>query len=177
MVDVPSREPSRLISGDTWEWTREWAADYPSPTWTLTYYFRHASTLEAKTFTGASDGSGGFSIAVPAADTKEYAPGRWSFVARVSSGAVVHTVARGFVEVLPDYADEGADHRTYNERCLDAIEAVREGRASTDQSSYTINDRSVGRMSWDELEEAWTKFRNLVAAERGIKTSRVMVRM
>jgi hypothetical protein len=176
MVSIPSSEPAQLASGDTWQWSKSFT-DYPSPTWTLTYYLRRAEDRELRSFTGSADGNGGFDILVPAATTAAYPSGRYDWSARVSAAGVVHTVARGFIDVSADFFDLANDHRTYNQRCLDAIEAVREGRANTDQASFTINDRSVSRMSWDELEDAWHLFRNLVAKERGIKVGRVKIRM
>jgi hypothetical protein len=176
VVSVPTTEPAVLNAGDLWEWTREFS-DYPSPTWTLSYYFRHPEFEGVKTFDATADGDGGHSISVAATDTAQYVGGRWSWIARVASGSSVYTVDRGTVEVRADFADEANDFRTYNQRCLDAIEAVRENRANTDQASWAIEGRSVSRMSPDELERQWHKFRDLVFAEQGIKVGHVKVRM
>lgn len=176
MVDILTYEPRKLIAGDTWQWTRDFD-DYPSPTWTLDYYLRHPGELSLHTFQASADGSGGFTITVAAATTQTYQPGTWELVGRVSASGVVHTVVRQRVEIVADFAQLNQDHRSYNQRMLDAIEAVREGRATTDQGSVTIGDTSISRMSWDELETQWHRFRELVARERGVNTGRVLPRL
>lgn len=176
MVSIPSIEPKQVRAGDTWQWTKS-LSDYPSTTWALNYYLRLTDDPVARTFTAAADGNGGYAITVAASVTSEYPPRNYTWVARVSASGVVHTVAHGFLQILADLSDLANDHRTYNQRCLDAIEAVRENRANTDQAAFSVEGRSVSRMTWDELENAWHKFRNLVAKEQGIKVGRVIARM
>lgn len=176
MVTIVDREPERLFAGDSWAWSKT-LADYPSPTWTLTYYFRCSVDNEVRSIVATADGNGGHAVSETPANSGAYPPGRHSWSAVVDDGSDVFTIERGFAEVVADFSKAEVDHRTYNERVLDAIEAVREGRASTDQESMSISDRSIGRMSWDELEQVWHRFRQLVAKERGIKAGRHRVRL
>lgn len=176
MVSIPSNEPLELNAGDTWQWTRDFS-DYPSSLWALTYYFRHPDVEEVKSFTGTADGADGFAITVAATATVAYVPGRWSWTARVSYLTTVTTVDRGLVQIHADYADDRNDHRSYNERCLDAIEAVIENRANTDQASWSIEGRSVSRMSIDELWSMRRRFKDAVAREKGMRVGRSVIRM
>lgn len=155
-------EPTTIHAGDTWEWTRD-ESDYPAGTWTLTYYLRNASA--AYNVVATADGTT-HSVSVPAATTAAYKPGRYDWIARVTAGTDSFTVGTGSLTVLPNLGATGAqDGRTYARRVLDAIEAVLEGRASHDQASYSIGNRSLSRMSIAELMTFRDKFKAEVLKE------------
>jgi len=42
MVTIPTNEPSTIIAGDTWQWSRRDLSDYPASSWTLEYYLLKA---------------------------------------------------------------------------------------------------------------------------------------
>lgn len=104
----------------------------------------HAGTLD---FAGASAGT--YSYAIRATRTDDDA---------------VRTVRSGTLRVLPDPATH--DVRTHAARMLEAIEALMEGRATKDSSSYSIAGRSLTRMSPDELVKWRNYYRNEVAKQR-----------
>lgn len=153
MPDIPTNEPRQLRAGDTWEWRREdLAADYPAPTWTLTYRFKNA----AGGFEIVASASGSFfAVTHAAATTATIAAGTYDWAAQVSSGAFKYTVDSGTLEVLPNLfsgtASAASDQRTHNRKTLDAIKAVIEGRATVDQQEYTIAGRSLKRTPMADL--------------------------
>jgi hypothetical protein len=155
-------EPTQIHAGDTWEWTRA-EAEYPAGTWTLTYYLRNAKA--AYNVTAAADGLG-FAVSVAAATTAAYKPGRYDWIARVTDGTSVVTVGTGVITVLPNLGAAGAfDGRSHARIVLDALEAVIAGRATHDQSSYSIGNRSLSRMSIPELLSFRDSYRAMVASE------------
>lgn len=87
----------------------------------------------------------------------------YSIVAESISERVL--IETGRIEALPDptTVEEGTDNRNYAERMLDAIEAVLEKRASSDQQSYSIAGRSITRIPLTELLALRDKFRAEVA--------------
>ena len=48
---------------------------------------------------------------------------------------------------------------SFAKRCLDAIEAVLEGKASEDVANYSIQNRSLSKFSHDELLAARAKYK------------------
>lgn len=150
MVSVPENVPQELIAGDTWEWTDD-QPNYPRPTWTLTYYFENKD----KTFNVAGTGTETtHSFSIAAATTAGYPPGEYRYVARVSDGTTVKSVANGWIVVKVDPAAAGThDHRSWAQRTLAALEATLEGRATADQLAMTINGRSISRTPLRELRE------------------------
>lgn len=78
----------------------------------------------------------------------------------------------------------GNDEQSHVKKVLDALEAVIEGKASKDQLSYSIQGRSLSRMSWTEILMVYDKYKALYFREKqaarikkGLKTgSNIQVR-
>jgi metal-dependent amidase/aminoacylase/carboxypeptidase family protein len=163
--------PKELTAGDLWTWT-EILSDHPAPTWALTYYFRGAKALSAP----ATPNGANHVISVAADATKAFPPGNYEWQARVVNGLTVVTIGTGRVAINPNLADIQSDARTFNQRVLEALQAVIENRASTDQLTLSINGRSISRMTWDEIHAAYDRYRLAVAAELGLRPHRVLTR-
>ncbi len=163
--------PLVLVAGDIWEWVDE-LPDYLAPTWDLSYFFRGPQSFSA---TAADDGTD-HAISIAAATTANYLPGSYDWSARVTSGTDIHTVGSGRLTVEPNLANAAVDHRSFNVRVTEALQAVIENRATTDQLSMSIAGRSLSRMSWDELLKAYDRFSRLAASERGATPSRTYIR-
>ncbi|XPV77942.1 MAG: hypothetical protein ACNI27_08485 [Desulfovibrio sp.] len=69
------------------------------------------------------------------------------------------------------------DGRTDSEKALDAIEAVLGKRATQDQKSYTINNRSLERMGISELLRLKKYYALKVRKERGQPRKQIKVRL
>jgi hypothetical protein len=149
---IPTIEPQQVRAGDTLRWTRSFG-DYPaSDGWVLTYRLINAAQKYDIAAITDSDGRG-FDVVIPAATSKTYAPGDYSWVATVTKAATSErvTVAQGRITVLPDLAAQAGafDPRSANQQVLDGIEAMLAGR--TDVQEYTIGTRSIKRMPITEL--------------------------
>lgn len=162
-------EPSFIRAGDTLKWTRTVDGYSSSDGWALSYRFMSAAAKFDVPST--ADGSGGFAISVASGTTAAYAAGAYRWVARVTNGTENYTVAEGTATVLPDLADATAamDPRTQNERILDAINNLIEGRTTSDAQSYKIHGRELVRMPMNELLQWRAEYANLVAAERSAR--------
>lgn len=88
-------------------------------------------------------------------------------MARVTDGTTVTTIDDGTTEILADLiTDAAADQRSHAKIMLDALEAVLQGKASKDVSSYSIAGRALTKLTPDELELWRDKYRAEYAAER-----------
>ena len=163
-MTIATREPNELRAGLTWEWQRKDLAGYPSPGWTLTYYFKNASSQFSVAAT--ADGSGGYNVAVTAASTAGYAAGVYTWVAIVSSGANKYQVDSGTLTVLPDFANTSTiDTRSHARKALAMIEAYLEDRNNIQARGYTIGGRSLDRYGLDELLALRDKYKAEAASE------------
>lgn len=132
---------------------------YPAPDWSVTLIMRGPSQIDLAA-TGQEENH---ELHAQASTTKDWKPGHYRYELRASDGADVITVEAGEVRIAPDLSAqaEGYDGRDHVRRVLDAIEAVIENRATIDQQSYQINNRSLQRTPLSEL----LKLRNLYRAE------------
>lgn len=158
--DIPDLEPSRLVAGDTWQWTRQ---DHPefsiASGWTLSYLILGPVNLTWLPAWITQDGST-WTITIPAdktavletrADGARY---RWSAV-MTGSGTYAgwrRVIKQGDFLIFPDPATAGeGDFQSQAERDLDAVNAVLSGRITADIEEYTIGGRSVRKMALAEL--------------------------
>jgi len=161
-ADIPTLEPTEVRSGDTWTWQRS-LSDYPAGVWTLVYSLVNSNGKI--TLTATASGADHL-VSVAAATTAGYAPGTYSAVGRVTSGAEAVTVWTGGIQVLPNVAAKTSyDDRSHARKVLEAIEAVLENRATTDQQAVTIGDRSIEKMPIADLLKLRDSYKLEVASE------------
>ena len=144
-------EPAALYAGDSINWQIA-LADFPaSAGWTLKYN----AVASGGRFTLASVASGDdHAVTALASETAAYAPGTYSTAKYIehSDGTRV-TLAELSLIVKPNLAGKTAafDNRSHVKRTLDAIEAVLEGTATTDQQELTIDGTNIKRRTVADL--------------------------
>lgn len=170
-MQLDSGVPQSIRAGDTLKWTAG-LSDYPAGDgWALKYYF--VSKAAKFEIDAAQDGStSGFVVNVAPATTSGYSAGSYRWVARVSKGSDVYTIAEGATEVVADIstAASGYDPRSQNQRILDAINALIEGRATSDVQSYKIHERELTKMSIQDLMYWRGIYLELVSAEESSRS-------
>jgi hypothetical protein len=166
---IPTSEPTRVRAGDTLKWNRTDSEHSPADGWALKYSLLKAGKqIEIKDALVTSDGDT-FKIVVPAATSADYLPGEYRWYAFVSKGAERFQVGEGVIEILPDAGAvqaSGLDTRSQTKRILDAINALLEGRASTDAQQYSIGSRQITKMTPDELMKWKAQYEHLYRQER-----------
>lgn len=182
-------EPESVTVNASSTWSRSVPGCSPADGWSLIYRFVGPAAVE---FQADPDASGtGFSVVLEPSSDPVATPGALFVVAglyawiataiRDDGGdpAVLldrREVARGTLEVRPDLSAlvAGYDARSQAVRILEAIDATLEGRASSDQSAYTINGRSLSRIPVPELLALRRHYAALVHKERG-RSRRIVV--
>jgi len=154
--NYPVQEPDRLVTGDRFAWQRpDLVTDYPLADYTMTYHFSqdsggggtHHFTLSS---TEANDN---YYFEKPSSETTNLVAGDWKwqlYAIRTSDSERV-TLDYGITKFSLGELDTNNDLRSHAKKVLDAIEAVIEGRATIDQSSFSLGGRSLSRLSIDEL--------------------------
>jgi hypothetical protein len=157
--EIPTCEPTEIVAGDTVRWTKDLASYPPADGWVLHYRILCAAFNKEISDIGAS---GVFDVTFAPTDTAAaVADTQARLIGWVVNGSSeTHTIFDGWVQVLANLRTATATSaRSHAEKMLAAIEAVLEGRATTDIEAYTIGGRSVTKMKADEL----TKWRGLYA--------------
>ena len=166
-----TNEPVQFTAGDTVKWTKL-LPDYPaSAGWTLTYYAIQKNHKFSAVATASGDG---YSFNIPAATSANFVVGHYFWELQVTKAGERFTVERGTLDVLTDIAAQNNyDGRSHARKTLEAIEAVIEGRASTDQEEYTIGNRSLKRTAIADLIVLADKYRAMVKAEDNAEAVRL----
>lgn len=165
---APQGEPTEIIAGDLAIWRRDdLAVNYPTTDFSLSYSFQSIknATDPANSFDlNASEDSKGYyaeidsATALALADFGDY--GFQAYITRSSDSARI-TVGQGRLKIKTDLESLNEDPRTHAEIMVAKIESVLEGRADSDVSNYSINGRSLTKISIEDL----TNWRDYYRAE------------
>jgi uncharacterized small protein (DUF1192 family) len=141
--------PRRITIGDTVTWD-ETLTDYPAGTsWVLSYSFTGPTARFGSSHTAVGDDH---RITIVTTDLEV---GHYEYAKKVTDTSETFTLERGFIDVDPDLSADaaGVDRRSFAEITLEAIEAMLKGKATKDQTSYSLNGRALSRYSIAELNE------------------------
>lgn len=166
--------PAKIVSGQHATWTIR-LFDYSPDEWTLTYHVRGAAAADA-TGTESETCPGAFDVDLKAVsvDDMDETPlpaGQYfwqAYATKISDTTIKDLVASGRVEVLTDLSTQtGAyDGRTQNEVIWQAIKDMLAKKATRDQQSFTIGQRTIARIPFDQLVEFEKYYAKLVLADR-----------
>lgn len=161
--------PSKIGAGVTFRATID-APHYPAPDWQLALIARGGSQID---LISRYDGDGHV-LEATATETASWQPGNYSYVLRAVSGDDVYQVDAGAFAITPDLAavQEKHDPRGHAQKVLDAIEAVIENRATIDQQSYMIGNRSLQRTPIADLLKLRSVYRAEVASKKAARSGR-----
>lgn len=161
-VAPPVFEPEVIVAGDNVQWTRVYD-DYDPVNYTLSYALMPVTgTRITVTATNYGDNKT-FLVNVPGATTKTWlpsAPGApYLWQAYITDGSANRTTLySGRMVIKADFSTATVqDYRSTISITLANLYAVVQGKATTDQQSYTIRGRSLSRMQPKELLE-WIDF-------------------
>lgn len=140
--------PEQIVAGTTFDVSLTMTA-FPAPAWSMSLILRGPSAISVL----ASATGSQHRLAAEAGITSEWMPGFYAWALRATRGTEIAQVDAGTVRVVADISTLAAGHdgRSHAARVLDAIEAVIENRATTDQQKYTINNRELWRTPIPEL--------------------------
>jgi hypothetical protein len=167
--EAPEGEPLKIVAGDFIQWKKSsLAATYPPALYSANYVARIAAGNTSEIQIPATERDGYYLFVADSAATTGFPAGfyHWQLeVVQTSSGNRV-VVERGDFEVIQDLDVAGADPRSHAEIMLTKIESLLQGRADKDVSSYSIQGRSIAKMSIVDLLQWRDYYRKEVAKER-----------
>lgn len=169
--------PEKISAGDSIAWKKSLSNFAADDGWQLTYAL--TTTDNQITFNASADGADHL-VELDNTDTADWQPGTYMFQAIAVKGTETQTIDRGMVEILPDLM--AATSGSALPHCFvmrDALRATSEGKATVDQLSLSINNRSISSYSPSEVRE-WLKdyeiqcieYERRLRAERGKPTGR-----
>lgn len=167
--EAPEGEPLKIVAGDFIQWKKtSLAATYPPALYSTTYVMRVAAGNATEIQIAATERDNYYLFVADSTATSAYTAGQYHWqleVVQTSSGNRV-VVERGDLEIIADLDVNGADPRSHAEVMLTKIEGLLVGRADKDVSSYSIQGRSIAKMSVVDLLQWRDYYRKEVTKER-----------
>ncbi len=152
--NATTTEPAEIISGDRLIWKRtDLNTDYSNSTHSLKYSARLEGTGSTEIEIAASASSDDYLVEIASATTANYTAGVYvwqAYITRTSDSQRL-TIDTGTWEVIANRDANTADPRSHAKLMLDKIESILEGRAGSDVGSYSINGRSLTKLSISDL--------------------------
>ena len=166
--------PETIRAGDTVKVKRsDIGTDYPNSTYTANFEARcFDHKVDTISITATADGDD-YLFTFLATATANYHVGDWAFIITVTDGTNRVTVDEGTFKVLQNIpTDNTTDTRSHARIVLDKIETLLEGKADADVQNYSINNRSLTKMSIDELLKWRDYYRTEVLREKRIERAK-----
>jgi hypothetical protein len=167
--NAPEGEPVKIVVGDFIQWKKtDLAASYPPATHSAEYVARIASGQSAEIKIPAVERTSYYLFQASSVTTSAFGTGdyHWQLeITETASGNRI-VVERGEFQAIADLDNNGADPRTHAEIMLDKIEGLLIGRADKDVSSYSIQGRSISKMTISDLLQWRDYYRKEVNRER-----------
>lgn len=168
-ANAPEGEPIKVVVGDFIQWKKTALAEnYPPATHSAQYVARITGGGNTEILIEAIERTGYYLFKATSAVSANFIPGfyHWQLqiIETASSNRMV--VERGEFEAIQDLDVNGADPRTHAEIMLDKIQSLLVGRADKDVSSYSIQGRSIAKMSVADLLQWRDYYRKEVKSER-----------
>lgn len=163
-------EPTSVVIGTLVQWKRADLSEVYAPaSYDLIYNIRlknGAGVDKSVTATTAADGSFLTSLTSNLTTTMVAGDYVWQvFISRKSDSAKV-AVGTGELQLLSNLDQNGADNRSHAQIMVAKIQSLLEGRADKDVSSYSIQGRSLAKMSITDLMMWRDYYRKEVAKEK-----------
>lgn len=167
-AQAPEGEPDTVVVGDFIQWKRsDLLSDYPLADYSAEYVARITAGGSTEIKLPATE-TDTYLFTVDSATSAEFVAGyyHWQLeITKTSTGDRI-VVDRGHFTAITDLDINGADPRTHAEIMIDKIETILQGKADADVASYSINGRSLTKMSFEDLQKARDMYRAEFAREK-----------
>ena len=167
--EAPEGEPLKVVVGDFIQWKKTALAEtYPPALYSANYVARIAAGTASEIQIPAVERTDYYLFTADSAATALFAAGfyHWQLEIIQTSSGNRAVVERGEFEIIQDLDNSGADPRSHAEIMLGKIESLLVGRADKDVSSYSIQGRSIAKMSVVDLLQWRDYYRKEVSKER-----------
>ena len=169
------QQPETIVIGDYLLWKRtDLVDDYPLATHSLEYVARITGGGSTEIKVAAQELNGTYVFEVDSVTSATFVAGFYHWQLEVTETASSNRVVieRGTFTAVEDLDVNGADPRTHAEIMIGKIESILQGKADADVSSYSINGRSLTKMSFQDLIDARDFYRKEYAKERQIERAK-----
>lgn len=163
-TDIPEKEPIVIYKGETVVWKRtDIGADYSPSSHSMVWEASRETDGSVRFSATVTESGTEYTFTLDNSATSGYTAGDYFWVLKViqTSDSETLVIDSGKITVKDNFFATTGDTRSHAKIMLDKIESLIEGRADADVSSYSIQGRSLSKLSVQEL----TEWRNYYKAE------------
>lgn len=156
-ANAPEGEPETVVVGDFIQWKRsDLVSDYPLATHSAEYVARITGGGVSEIKLAATETGGTYLFTVTSAESELFVAGYYHWQLEITETASGNRIVvdRGTFTAVVDLDVNNSDPRSHAEIMIDKIETILQGKADSDVSSYSINGRSLSKMTFEELMNA-----------------------
>jgi len=165
--NAPTTEPTHFAIGDFVQWKREdIVGDYPVATHSAEWVARLAHGTSSEIKVAATEASTYYLFSIASTDSAAFTQGHYHWQLEITETATSNRIIidTGTLDIDFDL-DDNVDPRSHAQVMIDKIESVLQGKADADVASYSINGRSLTKMSFEDLNSARDYYRKEYAKE------------
>jgi hypothetical protein len=165
--NAPTTEPTHFAIGDFVQWKREdIVGDYPVATHSAEWVARLASGSSTEIKVAATEASTYYLFTIASTDSSAFTQGHYHWQLEITETATSNRIIidTGTLDIDFDL-DNNVDPRSHAQIMIDKIESLLQGKGDADVSSYSIQGRSLTKLSYQELIQARDYFRKEYAKE------------
>jgi len=168
-ANAPTTEPLEIVVGDFIQWKRtDLGADYPNDQYTATYVARITGGGASEIQLAGTASGDDYLFTVDSVTSADFVAGyyHWQLEIVRNSDSERLVLERGTFTAIVDLDVNNVDPRTHAEIMVDKIEAVLQNRADADVANYSIQGRSLVKLSIDDLLRWRDYYRTELAMEK-----------
>ncbi len=168
-ANAPTTEPLEIVVGDFIQWKRtDLGADYPNDQYTATYIARITGGGASEIQLAGTASGDDYLFTVDSVTSADFVAGyyHWQLEIVRNSDSERLVLERGTFTAIVDLDVNNVDPRTHAEIMVDKIEAVLQNRADADVANYSIQGRSLVKLSIDDLLRWRDYYRTELAMEK-----------
>ena len=165
VAEAPELEPERIVVGDFIQWKRsDLVNDYPTAEHSAEYVARITGGGSSEIKVTGTEAVGYYLFTIDSDTSDNFIAGiyHWQLeITQTSTGNRI-VVDTGSFQAIVDLDSNQADPRIHAEIMVDKIESLLQGKADSDVSNYSIGNRSLTKLSFEELMNAREYFKREV---------------
>ena len=152
-ANAPDGVPEEVFIGDFIQFKlTEYSGDYPNTAHTMRFVARISTGGNTEITITASALDDDYLFSVASSVSSNYTVGEYHYQIEIERNSDNNRIIvdRGQIKISTDY-DNNVDPRLHAEIMLGKIESILEGKADSDVSSYSIQGRSLTKLTIDEI--------------------------
>ena len=170
--NAPEGEPTKIVVGDFIQFKRsDLVDDYPVATHSAEYVARITGGGSSEIKLAATENAAYYLFTVDSLTSADFDAGYYHWQLEITETASGNRIVvdRGTFTAIVDLDVNNADPRSHAEIMITKIESILQGKADSDVSNYSINGRSLTKMTFTELTDARNYYKSEFAREKNLE--------